>query len=70
MENKPILIEKTARKYKLWELFALAGLFVFLFAGLGLMYAALRLGIICWILSGLAFIAWGIVKGIAWYHHG
>lgn len=70
MENKPILIEKTARKYKLWELSALAGLFVFFFAGLGLMYAALWLGIICWILSGAAFIAWCMVKGIAWYHHG
>lgn len=70
MEEKTILIEKTAKKFKLRELACLGGLFVFLLAGLGLMYWKMPVAITSWVLAGVFLIAWVVVKIQAWYHHG
>ena len=65
---EPILIEKTAKRWKRLELLALFLLFSALFAGLGLMYV--NAAIAAWILAGMCFSGFCAVKILAWYYHG
>ena len=44
--DKTVLIEQTSKRLKRWELIVTAVLFLTLFAGLGLLYVAIPLGII------------------------
>ena len=43
--DKTVLIEQTSKRLKRWELIVTAMLFLTLFAGFGLLYVALPLGI-------------------------
>ena len=43
--DKTVLIEQTSKRLKRWELVATAMLFLTLFAGFGLLYVAIPLGI-------------------------
>lgn len=67
---KPILIEKTAKRWKRLELIALALFFPALFVGLGLMYVSFPAAIAAWLLAGVCFAGFCAVKILAWYYHG
>ena len=55
--DKTVLIEQTSKKLKRWELIVTIMLFLTLFAGLGLLYVAIPLGITFFCLSGMCFLA-------------
>ena len=50
--DKTVLIEQTSKRLKRWELIVTAMLFLTLFAGFGLLYVAIPLGIAFFCLSG------------------
>lgn len=68
--DKPVLIERTAKQLKRWELIVTAMLFLTLFAGFGLLYVAIPLGIAMWCVSGLFLLAFIAVRIAIWWHHG
>ena len=68
--DKAVLIEQTSKRLKRWELIVTAMLFLTLFAGFGLLYVAIPLGIAFFILSGLCFQGFIAVRLAIWWYHG
>ena len=69
MENT-VLIEQTAKNIKLAEAIVLVVLFASIAAGLGGMYLSLTLGIVMFILAGIALIGFMAVRIWRWWMHG
>ena len=66
---KTVLIEKTSKKLKLYELAITALLFITLLTGFGALYIAIPLAIAIWSITGLCLIAFiGLRIAIWWYH--
>ena len=68
--DKTVLIEQTSKRLKRWELVATAMLFLTLFAGFGLLYVAIPLGIVFFGLSGMFFLGFIAVRIAVWWYHG
>ena len=69
MENT-VLIEQTSKNIKLAEALVLVVLFASIAAGLGGMYLSLTLGIVMFILAGVAFLGFMVVRIWRWWMHG
>ena len=67
---KTILIEKTAKRLKFYELMITTLLFITLLSGFGALYIAIPLAIGVWSLTGLCLIAFIGIRIIIWWHHG
>ena len=67
---KTILIEKTAKRLKLYELIITALLFITLFTGFGALYIAIPLAIGVWSVTGLCLIAFVAIRIVIWWYHG
>ena len=67
---KTILIEKTAKRLKLYELITTALLFITLLSGFGALYIAIPLAIGVWSITGLCLIAFIGIRIAIWWHHG
>ena len=67
---KTILIEKTSKKLKLYELIITALLFITLFTGFGALYIAIPLAIAVWSVTGLCLIAFVAIRIAIWWCHG
>lgn len=65
-----VLIEQTGKNIKLVEAVVLAVLFASIAAGLGGMYLSLTLGIVMFILAGIALIGFMGVRVWLWWMHG
>ena len=65
-----ILIEQTAKNIKLAEAIVLAVLFLCIAGGLGGMYLSLLLGIVMFILAGIALVGFMGVRVWRWWMHG
>ena len=72
MENmmKTVLIEKTSKKLKLYELAITALLFITLLTGFGALYIAIPLAIAIWSITGLCLIAFIGIRIAIWWCHG
>ena len=72
MENmmKTVLIEKTSKKLKLYELAITALLFITLLTGFGALYIAIPLAITIWSVTGLCFLAFIGIRIVIWWCHG
>ena len=68
--DKAVLIEQTSKRLKRWELTVTAMLFLTLFAGFGLLYVAIPLGITFFCLSGMCFLGFIVVRIAIWWQHG
>jgi|GEM_PF-3534712 len=68
--EKTLLIEQAAKRIKLAEIIVLAVLFGSLAAGLGLMYIALSLGCVMFVLAGIAFMGFLCIRIWRFWHHG
>ena len=69
MENT-VLIEQTAKSIRLAEAIVLVVLFASIAAGLGGMYLSLALGIVMFILAGIALVGLMAVRVWRWWMHG
>ena len=67
---KTILIEKTAKRLKLYELIITALLFITLLAGVGALYIAIPLAIAVWSVTGLCLIVFVGIRIAIWWCHG
>ena len=67
---KTILIEKTAKRLKLYELIITALLFITLLSGFGALYIAIPLAIGVWGITGLCLIAFVGIRIAIWWCHG
>ena len=67
---KTVLIEKTSKNLKRWELIVTAALFLTLLTGFGTLYIAIPLAIAVWSISGLCFLAFIAVRTAIWWYHG
>ena len=67
---KPLQIEKTSKKLKLYELVITALLFITLLTGFGALYIAIPLAVTVWSITGLCLIAFIGIRIIIWWHHG
>jgi len=65
-----VLIEQTAKNIKLAEAIVLTVLFCSIAAGLGVMYLSLALGMAMFILAGIAFVGFMVVRVWRWWMHG
>ena len=65
-----VLIEQTGKNIKLVEAVVLAVLFASIAAGLGGMYLSLTLGIVMFILGGIALVGFMGVRVWRWWMHG
>lgn len=65
-----VLIEQTEKNIKLVEAVVLAVLFASIAAGLGGMYLSLTLGIVMFILAGIALVGFMGVRVWRWWMHG
>ena len=68
--DKTILIEKTSKRLKRWELIVTTALFLTLIAGFGTLYIAIPLAIAVWGISGMFFLAFIAVRTAIWWNHG
>ena len=68
--DKTVLIEQTSKRLKRWEFIATAMLFLTLFAGFGLLYVAIPLGITFFCLSGMCFLGFIAARIAIWWYHG
>ena len=68
--EKTVLIEQTAKNIKLVEAIVLTILFGSIAAGLGGMYLSFALGIGMFILAGIAFVGFMVVRIRRWWLHG
>ena len=68
--DKTILIEKTSKRLKRWELIVTAALFLTFLAGFGTLYIAIPLGITFFCLSGMCFLSFIAVRITIWWYHG
>ena len=67
---KTVLIEKTSKKLKLYELVITASLFITLLTGFGALYIAIQLAITVWSITGLCLIAFIGIRIVIWWCHG
>ena len=67
---KTVLIEKTSKKLKLYELVITALLFITLLTGFGALYIAIPLAITIWSITGLCLTAFIGIRIVIWWHHG
>ena len=67
---KTILIEKTAKRLKLYELIITALLFITLLAGFGALYIAIPLALCLWSITGLCLTAFIGIRIVIWWCHG
>ena len=67
---KTILIEKTAKRLKFYELIITALLFITLLSGFGALYIAIPLAIAVWGITGLCLIAFVAIRIAIWWYHG
>ena len=67
---KTILIEKTSKRLKLYELITTALLFITLLSGFGALYIAIPLAIGVWSITGLCLIAFIGIRITIWWYHG
>ena len=67
---KTVLIEKTFKKLKLYELIITALLFITLLTGFGALYIAIPLAIAVWSVTGLSLIAFISIRIVIWWCHG
>ena len=67
---KTVLIEKTSKKLKLYELIITALLFIILLTGFGALYIAIPLAIAVWSITGLCLIAFVGIRIAIWWYHG
>ena len=67
---KTILIEKTSKRLKLYELITTALLFITLLSGFGALYIAIPLAIGVWSLTGLCLIAFIGIRIFIWWYYG
>ena len=67
---KTVLIEKTSKKLKLYELAITALLFITLLTGFGALYIAIPLAIAIWSITGLCLIAFIGIRIAIWWCHG
>ena len=67
---KPLLIEKTSKKLKLYELIITELLFITLLTGFGALYIAIPLAIAIWSITGLCLIAFIGIRIAIWWCHG
>ena len=65
-----ILIEKTAKRLKFYELIITALLFITLLSGFGALYIAIPLAIAVWSVTGLCLIAFVGIRIAIWWCHG
>ncbi len=65
-----VLIEQSGKNIKLAEAVVLTLLFGSIAAGLGGMYLSLTLGIVMFILAGIAFVGFMAVRAWRWWNHG
>ena len=72
MENmmKTVLIEKTSKKLKLYELIIVALLFITLLTGFGALYIAIPLAIAIWSITRLCLLAFIGIRIVIWWYHG
>lgn len=68
--SRPVLIEQSAKNIKLAEIIVLAVLFLCIAGGLGGMYLSLLLGIVMFILAGIALVGFMGVRVWRWWMHG
>ena len=68
--NRPVLIEQTAKNIKLAEIVVLAVLFLCIAGGLGGMCLSQPLGIVMFILAGIALVGFMGVRVWRWWMHG
>lgn len=68
--SSPVLIEQSAKSIKLAEIIVLAMLFLCIAGGLGGMYLSLLLGIVMFILAGIALVGFMGVRVWRWWMHG
>ena len=68
--SRPVLIEQSAKSIKLAEIIVLAVLFLCIAGGLGGMYLSLPLGIVMFILAGIALVGFMGVRVWRWWIHG
>jgi hypothetical protein len=67
---KTILIEKTAKRLKFYELIITVLLFITLLTGFGALYIAVPLAIGVWSITGLCLISFIGIRTAIWWHHG
>ena len=67
---KTILIEKTAKRLKFYELMITTLLFITLLSGFGALYIAIPLAIGVWSLTGLCLIAFIGIRIFIWWYYG
>ena len=67
---KTILIEKTAKRLKFYELIITALLFITLLSGFGALHIAIPLALCLWSITGLCLIAFVGIRIIIWWCHG
>jgi hypothetical protein len=67
---KTILIEKTAKRLKFYELIITELLFITLLSGFGALYIAIPLAVTVWSVTGLCLIAFVAIRIIIWWCHG
>ena len=67
---KTILIEKTAKRLKFYELMITTLLFITLLTGLGALYIAIPLAVTVWSVTGLCLIAFIGIRIAIWWCHG
>lgn len=68
--SRPVLIEQNAKNIKFAEIIVLAVLFLCIAGGLGSMYLSLLLGIVMFILAGIALVGFMGVRVWRWWMHG
>ena len=68
--DKTILIERTSKRLKRWELIVTAALFLTLIAGFGTLYITIPLAIAVWGIAGLCFLGFLAVRIAIWWNHG
>ena len=67
---KTILVEKTAKQLKLYELIITALLFFTLLTGFGALYITIPLAITVWSITGLCLTAFVGIRIAIWWYHG
>ena len=67
---KTILIEKTAKRLKFYDLIITALLFITLLTGFGALYIAIPLAIGVWSVTGLCLTALIGIRIVIWWYHG
>ena len=68
--DKTILIERTSKRLKRWELIVTAALFLTFLTGFGTLYIAIPLAIDIWGISGTCFLGFIAVRIAIWWNHG